>query len=73
MKLQYILETLKTDLCEKTRIKIVRKVERRSGGTSGNLGRIKRPFKHLLQEDTVALLTWWAGIFEPVFNNLKNM
>lgn len=42
MKLQYILETLKTDLCEKTRIKIVRKVERRSGGTSGNLGRIKR-------------------------------
>ena len=28
---------------------------------------------HLLQEGRVSFLTWWAGIFEPVFNNLKNM
>lgn len=28
----------------------------------------KDPFR-LPQNGTISLLTWWAGIFEPVFNN----
>lgn len=28
---------------------------------------------HLPQRGTVSLLTWWVGIFEPVFNSFFNL